>query len=140
MNILKKLTPFLIVLVFCNCEMFKKIQAERQKVLEKVREVCESIPVPDSITKTDSGSLIKPDRGGYSIDFVTELDCKEARKPFYKYLSEQGWQPTEKNLGYYYKDNFVFNVTCQAQAYPLKKNRLQASCGWDKNGEDKNFY
>lgn len=123
-----------------SCRLFSEIQQQRNEVYSNLKELCQGIPTSITMEKYDEGSVIKPERGSYSITYLTSTSCSEAKAPFFEYLISKGWQPTEKGLGYYYKDNYIFGATCRRQHSFTEKNRVQISCSWDMNGEGKEFY
>jgi hypothetical protein len=132
------------VVILCmsvwSCGWFEEMQAQRQKVYADLTQLCESIPVPEGLEKGKSNELIKPDRGSVTNNFETELSCEAVTRPMYQYLRERGWQPTKNHLGYYYRDNYLFNVTCIPLLNAPNRKRVQRSCGWDLEGADKDFF
>ena len=122
-----------------GCGAFRQVQQHRTAVYDDLKQLCDSIPVPTGLEKSGSQDIIKPEGGVFTNNFETELSCEDASKPFYEYLVQQGWQPTKQHLGYYYKENYLFSVTCRQPSVLTGKRTVQASCSWDQSGKDKDM-
>jgi hypothetical protein len=133
---------FLVTLLLCcNISISSDLQEKQQRVYSDLKELCDSIPVPEGVEKADSQEVIKPEGGIFTNNFDTDLTCDAARRPFYEYVIKNGWQPTDQHLGYYYRDNYLFHTTCRRGAiFSGRKTRIQVSCSWDASGKDKEFY
>lgn len=140
MNFLRNAFLFVAAIVVTGCGQFAEIQADREKVLANVQSMCDAFVPAESMRKYDSGSVIKPEGGTYTITFLTSMECDDARNHFLQQLISQGWQSTPKNLGYYYKDNFVFGMTCRKRSSFHEENKIQVSCSWDEKGENKGLF
>jgi hypothetical protein len=124
-----------------SCKIFSEMQEKRQRIYSDLKELCDSISIPEGVEKTGSQDMIKPEGGVFTNNFETDLNCDLATRPLYEYVVKNGWQPTEQHLGYYYRDNYLFNVTCRREAsFSGPKMRLQVSCSWDPSGKDKEFF
>ena len=126
---------FLLVAFFSQCTYIKEIQKQREKVYNDLKALCESLPTPEGLRKIGSQDLVKPDRGSFTMNFQTDLDCKSAGLPYYSYLASNGWKPTAPNSRYYYKENYIIDVSCDHGP----KN-IQISCGWSAAGEKKDVF
>ncbi len=131
---------FLVGTFAGGCRMYQEIQQHRNRVYNDLKSICDAIPIPENLVLTGSQELIKPDRGSYANNYETSLACSAAKEPFYAYVRSQGWTPTKKGIGYYYRDNYLFDVTCEPISSFSKKNRVQVSCSWDQYGEGKEIY
>lgn len=137
---IQTLTMFFVIIIFSQCSYFTEMQKQREKVYNDLKTLCDSLPIPEGFRKTDSQDLIKPDRGSVTNNFKTNLDCKDAERPYYEYITLQGWLPTANGSSYYYKDNYIIDVTCKNGFSQSDEKTIQVSCGWDEYGEKKEVF
>lgn len=122
----------------CGCTAYRQLQQERSQVYDDLTAICDAIPTPEGLEKTGSQNVIKPEGGVVTNNFETELPCELAKQPLYQYMISNGYQPTNQQLGYYYRENYLFHVTCRRRS--PQRNKIQVSCAWDKSGTDKDAY
>jgi hypothetical protein len=134
------LSFFLLIFFLSQCSYLQETQQQRDKVYNDLKTLCESLPTPDGLRKTGTQDLIKPDRGSFTMNFKTNLDCKSAGLPYYEYLASKGWQPTAEGSRYFYKENYIINVSCNYNVSQSVETTVQVSCGWDAYGEKKNIF
>ena len=131
---------FFAVVIFSQCSYFTEMQKQREKVYNDLKTLCDSLPTSEGLRKTNSNEVIKPERGSLTNSFLTNSDCKTVVEPYYKHLASKGWLPTAEGSPYYYKENYIIDVTCRQQLSDPNERFVQVTCGWDKYGKDKDVF